>query len=39
MGGAINASIDTAFYNPEMMQHDQPVNYEIRSLIELCDLL
>lgn len=39
MGGAINASIDTAFYNPEMMEHDQPVNYEIRSLIELCDLL
>lgn len=39
MGGAINASIDTAFFNPAMTQHNQPVKYEIRSLMELCELL
>ncbi|HEY8513815.1 MAG TPA: YjjG family noncanonical pyrimidine nucleotidase [Cyclobacteriaceae bacterium] len=39
IGGACNASIDTAFFNPERMLHDTPVNYEIASLKELCDLL
>jgi YjjG family noncanonical pyrimidine nucleotidase len=39
IGGAHNASIDTAFYNPGMQEHNQPVKYEIRSLLELCDLL
>lgn len=39
IGGACNASIDTAFFNPERTRHDTPVNYEISSLIELCELL
>lgn len=39
IAGATNASIDTAFFNPERTRHNAPVNYEISSLIELCDLL
>lgn len=39
MGGACNAAIDTAFFNPERTRHDTPVNYEISSLIELCTIL
>ena len=39
IGGAINASIDAAFFNPGMTQHEQPVRYEIRSLKELRELL
>jgi putative hydrolase of the HAD superfamily len=39
MAGASNASIDTAFFNPERTLHDTPVNYEISSLIELCSIL
>lgn len=39
IAGACNASIDTAFFNPERTRHDTPVNYEISSLIELCTIL
>ncbi|HEX7014846.1 MAG TPA: YjjG family noncanonical pyrimidine nucleotidase [Cyclobacteriaceae bacterium] len=39
IGGAYNASIDTAFFNPGGTRHDTPVNYEISSLIELCSIL
>lgn len=39
IGGARNASIDTAFFNPERVTHDERVNYEIRTLGELCQLL
>ncbi|MDV3309383.1 MAG: YjjG family noncanonical pyrimidine nucleotidase [Cyclobacteriaceae bacterium] len=39
IGGAVNASIDTAFFNPQRTPHDTPVNYEISSLIELCSIL
>lgn len=39
VGGAINASVDSAFFNPAMITHDQPVTYEIKCLSELRDLL
>jgi HAD superfamily (subfamily IA) hydrolase, TIGR02254 len=37
--GAKNASIDTVFYNPHQEKHDHEVNYEIKSLKELLELL
>lgn len=39
IGGARNAAIDTTFYNPENLSHNETVKYEIKSLLELCDLL
>jgi putative hydrolase of the HAD superfamily len=39
IGGARNASIDTTFYNPDNLSHNEVVKYEIKSLIELCDIL
>lgn len=39
IGGALNASIDAAFFNPRRTQHDVQVHYEITNLIELCDIL
>ena len=39
IGGARNASIDAAFFNPEEVDHDHDVDFEIRSLLELRDLL
>lgn len=37
--GAINASLDVIYFNPENIPHTLPVTYEIRSLIELKKIL
>jgi YjjG family noncanonical pyrimidine nucleotidase len=39
IGGAINASIDTVFYNPENISHKISVSHEINSLHELRGIL
>jgi YjjG family noncanonical pyrimidine nucleotidase len=39
MGGAISASIDTAFFNPEKVTHDVSVKYEIDCLSDLQRML
>ncbi len=37
--GAINASLDVIYFNPEKIPHNLPVTYEIRSLLELIKIL
>lgn len=37
--GAINASLDVIFFNPDKLLHDLPVTYEIASLLELKTIL
>lgn len=37
--GAINASLDVIYFNPGQIQHNLPVTYEIRSLLELTKIL
>lgn len=37
--GAINASLDVIYFNPENVPHDLPVTYEIKSLLELTRIL
>ncbi len=39
IGGAINAEIDTVFYNPEQISHNVNVRHEIKSLAELKNIL
>lgn len=39
IGGARNASIDTVFYNPASITHNEQVSHEIRCLSELQDIL
>jgi len=39
MQGAINSSIDTVFYNPEDIDHNVNIKYEIRTLAELREFL
>jgi YjjG family noncanonical pyrimidine nucleotidase len=39
IGGARNASIDSVFFNPELMKHESAVSYEISSLNELRHIL
>ena len=39
MGGARNAAIDAAFFNPEKITHTEPVKYEITCLSELRNFL
>lgn len=39
IAGAKNAAIDTIFYNPDQVAHQEEVNHEIHSLKELCTLL
>lgn len=39
VGGAINASIDTVFFNPGEITHTVNVKHEIRSLAELQNIL
>jgi putative hydrolase of the HAD superfamily len=39
IGGAMNASIDTVFFNPEQVEHTVSVKHEIRSLAELQNIL
>jgi putative hydrolase of the HAD superfamily len=33
--GALNASLDVIFFNPDQIKHDLQLNYEIQSLLEL----
>jgi putative hydrolase of the HAD superfamily len=37
--GAINASLDVIYFNPENVSHDLPVTHEIRNLLELTRIL
>ncbi|MBR9997762.1 MAG: HAD-IA family hydrolase, partial [Cyclobacteriaceae bacterium] len=37
--GAINASLDVIYFNPEQETHNLPVTYEIRNLLELRGIL
>lgn len=39
IAGAKNASIDTAFFNPNRINHDSSVDYEISTLKELMNFL
>lgn len=39
IGGALNASIDTIYFNPEKIEHDVEVKYEISCLSELQNIL
>lgn len=39
IGGARNASIHAAFFNPDEVEHQEKVEYEILNLKELCDIL
>ncbi len=39
IGGARNASIDTVFYNPGALVHEEEVSHEIRCLSELQQIL
>ena len=39
IGGALNASIDTIYFNPERTSHDVEVKHEISCLSELQNIL
>jgi HAD superfamily hydrolase (TIGR01549 family) len=39
IGGALNASIDTIYFNPEKIAHDVKVDHEISCLSELKNIL
>lgn len=39
IAGAVNAQIDTVFFNPNRLQHNTDVNYEIKTLHELKNFL
>lgn len=39
IGGARNASLDTVFYNPNKVSHQEQTHYEIHDLKELKDIL
>lgn len=39
IAGAVNANIDTVFFNPNKTQHETKVNHEIKTLAELTNLL
>ena len=39
IGGALNSSIDTIYFNPEKIAHDVDVKYEISCLSELQNIL
>ena len=39
IAGARNASVDTVYYNPYKLSHQEPVTYEISSLKELTSIL
>lgn len=39
IAGARNASVDTVYYNPYKLPHQEPVTYEISSLKELISIL
>lgn len=37
--GALNADLDVVFFNPDNLEHDLPVTFEIRKLIDLKTIL
>lgn len=37
--GALNADLDVIFFNPDNLEHDLPVTYEIQKLIDLKSIL
>ena len=37
--GALNADLDVIFFNPDNLEHDLPVTYEIRKLLDLKSIL
>jgi len=37
--GALNADLDVIFFNPDNMEHDLPVTYEIQKLLDLKSIL
>ena len=37
--GALNASLDVIFFNPDQLKHDLPVTYEIQKLLDLKSIL
>lgn len=39
IGGAHNASVDTVFFNPNKISHDEKPRYEIHDLKQLMDIL
>lgn len=39
IGGALNSSIDTIYFNPDKIEHDVDVKYEISCLSELQNIL
>src|SRR5437879_5871177 len=39
IAGAVNAKIDTVFFNPNKIQHQTDVSYEIKTLTELMNFL
>lgn len=39
IGGARNALVDTIYYNPDRVNHQESVNYEIHDLKQLIDIL
>ena len=39
IAGARNASIDTVFFNPNRISHQEKVNYEIQDLLELKEIV
>lgn len=39
IGGAHNASVDTVFFNPNKMSHEEKPRYEIQDLVELKGIL
>ena len=39
IGGARNASLDTVYYNPNKIAHQEKTEYEIHDLKELLNIL
>jgi putative hydrolase of the HAD superfamily len=39
IGGAHNASVDTVFFNPNKINHEEKPRYEIHDLKQLMDIL
>lgn len=37
--GALNANLDVIFFNPDNLEHDLPVTYEIQKLLDLKSIL
>jgi FMN phosphatase YigB (HAD superfamily) len=39
IGGARNANVDTIYYNPDKLVHQETVNFEIHDLKQLTEIL